>query len=302
MIKRILNKLESIYYYKYFSSVKDGASNTLLKKIYKSTDIDFIQKVFHLDFFREIIEPMEYEIKANKNVIVFAPHQDDELIGLGGTLIQLKNKGAAITLVFLTDGADLVNQSETVQIRSLESQKVARELNASIINIGIPNDTMEVNFEHLNKIRNILLSQKWDDVFCIWPIDNPPKHRICAFLLGKVISKMELNLILYSVHTDLIPNLYSNITKQIIDKELLIKIYKSQLSAQAYDHLAQSRDGWNSRFLPVSCEKRYVELFYKVSKNEYMKLMKIFEQVNTHELFKGNENCIKTFHFISKNF
>lgn len=302
MIKRILNKLESIYYYKYFSLVKGGATHTLLKKIYKSTDIDFVEKVFQLDFFRDIIDPLEYETNSKKEIVVFAPHQDDELIGLGGTLLQLKKSGANITLVFLTDGASLVNQKETIEIRALESSEVAKELNAKLINVGIPNDTMRVTKEHLDHVKSILSSRIWDDVFCIWPIDTPPKHRVCAYLLGKVIAKMELQLTLYSVHTDLIPNLYSNITKQVDKKERLLEIYKSQLAVQSYGHLAKSRDGWNSKFLPVSCEKRYVELFFKVSKKEYMKLIKIYGQVNTAKLFKGHEDCIKAYRFISKIF
>ena len=36
--------------------------------------------------------------------IVFAPHQDDETLGSGGTIIQKKRKGADVKIVFMTDG------------------------------------------------------------------------------------------------------------------------------------------------------------------------------------------------------
>ena len=138
MIRRVLNKIENIYYYRYFSNVKNGATNTLLKKIYKSTDIVFVEKAFQLDFFREIIEPIPLEIKKLKNVLVLAPHQDDELIGLGGTLLRLKNTETNITLVFLTDGASLSDPLASKVIRSKEASKVAKELGAAIIEINIP--------------------------------------------------------------------------------------------------------------------------------------------------------------------
>lgn len=38
-------------------------------------------------------------------VLVFAPHQDDEVLGCGGTLALLRQKGCAIKIIFVTDGA-----------------------------------------------------------------------------------------------------------------------------------------------------------------------------------------------------
>ena len=38
----------------------------------------------------------------NKNLIVIAPHQDDEVIGLGGTLLKKKKEGFDTYCIFLT--------------------------------------------------------------------------------------------------------------------------------------------------------------------------------------------------------
>lgn len=297
MIRRILNKLESIYYYRYFSKVENGANTTLLKKIYKSTDILFIEKVFQLDFFREIVEPQILEISDQKEILVLAPHQDDELIGLGGTLLKFKKNKKNITLVFLTDGASLSNPEEK-KVRFIEAKKVAHELNATLIEINIPNDTMKINENHLNDLISVFKMRKWDEVFSIWPIDNPPKHRICSFFVGKALEKIndkDFQINLYSVHTELIPNYYSDISSLIVEKQNLIAVYQSQLKQQAYDHLALSRDAWSSRFLPVSRDKRYIELFFKVNQKEYLRLMNVYKNVNCKELFKGHQDCIDIF-------
>ncbi|CAA9890316.1 N-acetylglucosaminyl deacetylase, LmbE family [Candidatus Methylobacter favarea] len=47
----------------------------------------------------KILIPLE-----NGKVLVFAPHQDDETIGCGGTLALLRKKGCEIRAVFVTDG------------------------------------------------------------------------------------------------------------------------------------------------------------------------------------------------------
>lgn len=303
MIKQLLNKLESIYYYRYFSKVKGGSENTLLKKIYKSTDIIFIEKVFQLDFFREIIVPLPLDVDFKKKILVIAPHQDDELIGLGGTLLKYRNKGAKITLVFLTDGASIEDPMGSKTIRSIEAKNVAKVLNAEIIEIAIPNNTMEIDEIHFHKLQSIFENSKWDEIFTIWPLDGPPKHRICAYLLFKILQKNNISdilLTLYSVHTELIPNKYVDISNQIKDKGILLNYYKSQLNAQAYDHLSLARDAWSSRFLEVSNEKRYIEVFFKVTFKEYSKLMTIYNNVNSNQLFKGNQSCLTTFSYLKK--
>ena len=96
MIRRILNKIEAIYKYRYFSINEKGAYKFLLKKIHKSTDIDFIERVWQLDYYREILEPQEIDVKNLKRVLVLAPHQDDEILGCGGTLLQLAEMGCEI--------------------------------------------------------------------------------------------------------------------------------------------------------------------------------------------------------------
>ena len=40
-------------------------------------------------------------------VVVLAPHMDDEIIGPGGAVIRHVQAGAAVTFVFMTDGAEV---------------------------------------------------------------------------------------------------------------------------------------------------------------------------------------------------
>src|SRR5207248_577693 len=43
--------------------------------------------------------------ELGRSAIVFAPHQDDEVLGCGGTIVRKLRAGADVTVVFLTDGS-----------------------------------------------------------------------------------------------------------------------------------------------------------------------------------------------------
>jgi len=48
--------------------------------------------------------PLGHE-ELRRSALVFAPHPDDETVGCGGTILQKRRAGAAMQLVFMTDGA-----------------------------------------------------------------------------------------------------------------------------------------------------------------------------------------------------
>lgn len=69
--------------------------------------------------------------------LVFAPHQDDEVLGCGGTLLRKIEAGAAVQIAFMTDGSashrGLVGPAELAALRREEALAAARAL-------GVPSD------------------------------------------------------------------------------------------------------------------------------------------------------------------
>ena len=303
MLRRLLNKLESIYKYRYFAKNEQGAYQFLVKKIYKSTDIDFIEKAWQLDHFREVITLSKVKINPNRKILVLAPHQDDELIGCGGTLQLYKKQNAEITLCFLTDGEELSNPKDSIKIRHEEAQNVANSLSASIVSIGINNLSMHIEDSYLLKLIS-LLNQEWDEIFTVWPLDQPPKHRLCSYFVGSALAKSTYakNITFYAVHTDLFPNFYCDITNVIDVKQDLLKMYPSQMKAQRYDHLSLGLDAWRSRLLPVSNEARYIEIFLRLPKKAYQDFQDIYINVSPRKLFKANDVCIRSFKKIKSQY
>ncbi|WP_298262454.1 PIG-L family deacetylase [uncultured Lutibacter sp.] len=296
MIRRFLNKVESIYKYKYFANNEKGAYNFLLDKIYKSTDINFIENCLQLDYFREILIPQEFKIPQNKNILVLAPHQDDEIIGCGGTILKLLKNNNKLTIGFLTNGAELSNPLDSIKIRHKEAKKVCNDLGCKMLELGLDNISMNVTDNHL-KVLVEWIKKDWDYIFTIWPLDQPPKHRLCSYIIGKICSELEFDkrILFYAVHTDLLPNFYVDITDEINTKQDLLKNYTSQLMHQRYDHMSKGLDAWRSRFLQNSNKERYIETFTYVSSKSFKDFNAIYEKTPLNNLFKGNRVCIRSF-------
>jgi LmbE family N-acetylglucosaminyl deacetylase len=59
-----------------------------------------------------------------KSAIVFAPHEDDETLGCGGTIVKKKQAGADVKIVFMTDGSgshsQLISPNELKSMRKSE--------------------------------------------------------------------------------------------------------------------------------------------------------------------------------------
>lgn len=74
-----------------------------------------------------------------ENTLVFAPHQDDETLGCGGTLIQKRDVGAQVAVVFMTDGrqshANFLRPEELIPLRQAEAQAACQALGVASQNV-----------------------------------------------------------------------------------------------------------------------------------------------------------------------
>ena len=234
--------------------------------------------------------------------MILAPHQDDEVIGCGGLLKKLVDQGSEIHMGFLTDGAELSNPIDSVVTRRKEAENLCNYLKVGIRNLEVCNINLKINKYHIKTLTS-WFREDWDAIFTVWPVDQPPKHRLCAYMVGKALENVankNLPLYLYGVHTDVLANFYEDITDVIDDKATLINFYPSQMQAQRYDHLSRGLDAWRSRFLPVSNKPRFIETYLKIPVEAYDDFQSSFEKSNINKLFKGHEACINSFFIIKR--
>lgn len=298
-------RFKSLIKHKLLAVKPNGQYNFLTKKIHKKMDIDLAISILNTDYFKENLVPQKINYKSWKKIVVFAPHQDDEAIGCGALLNALSQKGCGIDLVFLTDGRPLGDTADDmVKTRLDESKKVAKRLNANLINVQINNVTLDVNSSQFKQLVDIL-SNDYDAIFTTWLLDAPPKHRLCNALLFRAFKKVNLPLntqiFTYQVHTALIPNVYFDYTVDFSKKQRLINYYKSQIKSQNYAHISAGLDAWNSRFLDWSPEERYVEVYHQFPLKAFNVLIEYYKN-DPEQTFKSNTNCIKSFEKLMANF
>lgn len=68
-----------------------------------------------------------------KNVLVFAAHPDDELLGLGGTVRRLANEGAVVRAVIMAEGLTSRSEVRSISEKGLEELKECAKKAASIL-------------------------------------------------------------------------------------------------------------------------------------------------------------------------
>ncbi len=120
----------------------------------------------------------------SKKAIVFAPHQDDEVLGCGGTIIKKVAQGAEVNIVFMTNGrrshAGRMDVSDLIALREQEALSAAKIM-------GVPEDRVTIfdlpdgklgnhRESGVRQVEEILRRLHPDEVFVPSRYDGPVDH------------------------------------------------------------------------------------------------------------------------------
>lgn len=100
----------------------------------------FPQKQLRNRYLKQIerIQPLSAQDLA-ASAIIFAPHQDDETLGCGGTIIRKQEAGAEVKIVFMTDGRRshhrFIPEEKLIILRQQEAIKAAQTLGVAAENV-----------------------------------------------------------------------------------------------------------------------------------------------------------------------
>lgn len=120
----------------------------------------------------------------HKSTLVFSPHQDDETLGCGGTIIRKRQAGATVKIVFMTDGckshAHLIPEAELKQIRSREALSAAQVLGVAPENVIALNFTdgtlQEQQAAAVKMVASILATEQPEEIFVPHRQEPPADH------------------------------------------------------------------------------------------------------------------------------
>jgi LmbE family N-acetylglucosaminyl deacetylase len=202
------------------------------------------------------------------NVLVIAPHPDDEVIGCGGTLCKHAARGDRVVAVFLTSGElglKHLPREKAWQIREAEARKAAGILKLAALEfLCLPDWTSS---EHMRqgarRLRPILRREAPQLIYLPHPREWHPDHQAALPILrdalrGTGIRSPELRG--YEVWTPLAEHDHvGDITAVMALKLRALRAHRSQLSEFDYERAVK---GLNQFRGALAAKCRYAEVFH----------------------------------------
>lgn len=223
------------------------------------------------------------QIKANDAVLVLSPHPDDEIIGCGGTILQLLEQKHPLTILQLTDGSG----AKALKYQPAEVNHFARVQEAIDVAkfIGVkdlilwklePKDLLE-NEVNVAKLKDIILSRQPKLIFTPFindpHIDHIKTNQILARSLKELsIDFSQLKILCYEVWSLVPANCYSIIAQQLAVKNA--SLLKYRWAMRAGDYIKKCKDLNGYHHLKLFQTPGFAEVFFMIDANSFIDLIK----------------------------
>lgn len=191
----------------------------------------------------EILQSQWLERIDKMKILVFAPHNDDEVLGVGGTIAKYTSAGHQVFVCEVTSGKDK-ERLTNIQNNALEAHKILGV--EKTVFLGLPVVGLsDIPTKQLNKAMQdivdeikpniVYIPHKGDmhidhtlvaesAMVALRPISNPQLKAIYAY---ETLSETEWNI--PSVENAFVPNTWSDITETINLKLGAMKCFDTQL-------------------------------------------------------------------------
>ena len=209
--------------------------------------------------------PVEEKLPAD-NVLVIAPHADDESIGCGGAVHRHVKNGGKAGVVFCTiDTLKRENESaEAMKVLGITEYE----------NLGYKVESLRSAGELGTRLAGVIEEKKPEIIFLPYFLDNHEDHRAVNDALADTFKKKPVELMVYAypVWFPLYPNVIIDISGEWETKKKAIGCYVSQLATRDYVKMAESLGVYwaaiKGRGIKVA------ETFFKASAKEYFSLVR----------------------------
>lgn len=180
------------------------------------------------------------ELPVVQRVLVLAPHPDDEIIGCGGALALLKEQGAEVSIVILSDGAMGGDNpdGQLADLRAEESRHAACVLGIPEPSFwSLPDRSLTYGEVLISRIRSEILAKDPEVVFLPSPTEIHPDHQAVALSGAEALRRLQGQrlALFYEVGVPLpTPNLLVSIDHVAGQKQQALRCFVSQLLEQPY--------------------------------------------------------------------
>jgi LmbE family N-acetylglucosaminyl deacetylase len=211
------------------------------------------------------------------NVLVLAPHPDDELIGSGGTLCRLVSMGANVSILHATDGAGLESLRDLPDprrrtVRLDEARDVATALGAKVIIWGQEDSRLRCSDAMISKMARLLHEVCPALVLTPFLGDLHTDHATLSRILGAAlpVAGVTPQVLQYEVWSLVPANFYCDVTLEMERLERLLFLYDRPMRVVDFVHFCGSRN--LARALELTGRPGYMEAFLSTTSAEYRKL------------------------------
>lgn len=241
--------------------------------------------------------PIEITEFAVRSVVVLAPHMDDEVIGCGGTIRRHVLAGAAVTVVFMTDGrrgsrelrerTDLDDatrarrETELVERRRRESARAAELLGIEeLVFLDARDGALDVDPPIVDRLLAILRRKDPDVIYVPAMLDLHVDHWATNRVLERCLEAGALTdghtvLREYEVWTPLLVNRVAVIDDVLAVKRRALEQFESQDAARLVD-TTLGLNRYRSMYLYRDRDRSHAEAFHESSPERYRALFREF--------------------------
>lgn len=184
-----------------------------------------------------------------RQILCFAPHPDDEILGCGGSLIKAKKLGINVDICYLTYGENASPQFSSNQLKAIRKKEALSVCDAlglsndNIVFLDIPdNQISEHDFDSMKKIIALIRRVKPDIIYLPHERESYYDHRQANLLIQRAIGMSGSNnfnvlgkawwvpnVLGYEISTPMEKYQYAEDISDYINKKIsILKLYKSQ--------------------------------------------------------------------------
>ena len=191
-------------------------------------------------------------MKDKKKILIVVAHPDDEILGVGGTILKHVKKGDEVNILILGEGETSRNSNANIKKRERQAKKVAKLLDAKNLFLEkLPDNEFDSVplLEIIKKIESVINKVRPNIVYTHFPYDLNVDHRLTfqaaltacrpqpGFFVKKILTFETPSSTEWQVKKRkeaFCPTEYNNITDFIDKKIEILKIYKDEL--KKYPH------------------------------------------------------------------
>tara|TARA_Y100000310_G_C20612030_1_gene778512 strand:+ start:333 stop:1157 length:825 start_codon:yes stop_codon:yes gene_type:complete len=263
-------------------NIKRYIKKYLLDRL-SSQFLALVKTSFHSSRFKLLRNVVVNEL-PKESVLVIAPHPDDEIIGMGGSINLHLEKQSKVTVLYMTDGRNEaglnISKDRIVEVRKQEAQLIGKRFDINQIFWEIKDGQLESSSTTIDKMIKVLNDIQPDTIYLPSMFDFHHDHFMANKILVDSINESEIGLksiVGYEVWSNIpFPNYIVDISSCYEMKKEMLSYYKVSQTNYDYFKLCEYRNSLHyALYIKVNYNAKangYAEGFYRVDSEIYQEI------------------------------